>query len=117
MLTRKMGLPLLAALMTTGALASSPGSALPQQKPLTAADLTSLLDKAGYNNYTRVDDGVWEIQFKGKNIPEFAVRIALSEDVVLIMAKLADKKRLVHPEQLFQKLLELNDKMDTIKFA
>ena len=117
MLRRKMGLLLLAAAMTAATLPRSRVLAAPQQKTVTAADLTSLLDKAGYNNYTRVDDGVWEIQFKGKNIPEFAVRVALSEDVVLIMSKLADKKRLVHPEQLFQKLLELNDKMDTIKFA
>lgn len=117
MLGKKMGLLLIAAALTTGATTRSHGLAAPHQKTITAPDLTALLDKAGYNNYTRVDDGVWEIQFKGKNIPEFAVRIALSEDVVLIMAKLADKKRLVHPEQLFQKLLELNDKMDTVKFA
>ena len=91
--------------------------AAPQQKNMTGAELAALLDKAGYTGYTRVDEGVWEIQFKGKNLPEFAVRVALSEDIVLIMAKLADRKKLVRTDQLFQRLLELNDMMDTVKFA
>jgi hypothetical protein len=117
MLNKKLGLILLALALTTAAIGQGPGAAAPQQKNITAADLVALLEKAGYTGYTKVDDGVWEIQFKGKNIPEFAVRVALSEDIVLVMAKLADRKKLVHTEQLFQKLLELNDKMDTIKFA
>lgn len=108
-------------LLLTAAIMSAAGNgqalAAPKQKTLTGTDMTAMLDKAGYSNYTKVDDGVWELQFKGKNIPEFAVRVALSEDVVLVMAKLADRKKLVRTEQLFQKLLELNDKMDTIKFA
>jgi hypothetical protein len=33
------------------------------------------------------------------------------------MAKLADRKKLARTDQLFQRLLELNDKMDTVKFA
>jgi hypothetical protein len=117
MLTKRLGLLSLSAfLVAVGVVRNSP-SAPRQQKGLGAADLVALLEKAGYTSYTKVDDGVWEIQFKGKNIPEFPVRVALAEDIVLVMAKLADRKKLVHTDQLFQKLLELNDKMDTIKFA
>jgi len=94
-----------------------PGLAAWRQKTVTEADFTALLDRAGISGYRKVDDGVWEIQFKGKNVGEFPVRIALSDDIVLVMAKLADRKRLARPEQLFQKLLELNDKIDTVKFA
>ena len=106
-------------LLAMASLAINPVSlrAVPQQKNMTAAELVALLDKAGYTGYTKVDDGVWEIQFKGKNLAEFPVRVVLSEDIVLIMARLADRKKLVRTDQLFQKLLELNDKMDTIKFA
>jgi len=113
----KSGRPLLLVAIAALAINLIPLRAAAQQKNMTAAELVALLDKAGYTGYTKVDDGVWEIQFKGKNLPEFAVRVALSEDIVLIMAKLADRKKLVRTDQLFQKLLELNDKMDTIKFA
>ena len=113
----KPGRPLLLAAIAALAISVIPLRAAPQQKNMTAAELVALLDKAGYTSYTKVDDGVWEIQFKGKNIPEFAVRVALSEDIVLIMARLADRKKLVRTDQLCQRLLELNDKMDTIKFA
>src|SRR5215470_6933194 len=117
MLTRKLALTFLSAALMIVSNTGGPVLAGMQQKTITAADLVALLEKAGFNGYTKVDDGVWEIQFKGKNIAEFPVRIALSEDIVLVMAKLADRKKLVHTDQLFQKLLELNDKMDTIKFA
>jgi hypothetical protein len=117
MLKGRLGLLLLSASIATVLAGAKPGLAARQQKTITAADLVALLEKAGYSGYTKVDDGIWEIQFKGKNLPEFPVRIVLSEDIVLIMARLADRKKLVHTEQLFQKLLELNDKMDTVKFA
>lgn len=117
MLKGRLGLLLLSASIATVWVSVSPGLAARQNKTITAADLVALLEKTGYSGYTKVDDGIWEIQFKGKNLPEFPVRIVLSEDIVLVMAKLADRKKLVHTEQLFQKLLELNDKMDTVKFA
>jgi hypothetical protein len=117
MLKGRLGMVLLSASIATVWAGRQPGLAARQQKTITAADLVALLEKAGYSGYTKVDDGIWEIQFKGKNLPEFPVRIVLSEDIVLIMARLADRKKLVHTEQLFQKLLELNDKMDTVKFA
>ena len=114
MLKRRLGLLLLSAMIMPVSIRA--GAAARQQKNMGATDLVALLEKAGYT-YNKVGDGIWEIQFKGKNVPEFPVRIALSDDIVLVMAKVADRKNLVHAEQLFQKLLELNDKMDTIKFA
>jgi hypothetical protein len=113
----RLGLLLLSASIVTIWAGGGRGLAASQQKTITPADLVALLEKAGYSGYTKVDDGIWEIQFKGKNLPEFPVRIVLSEDIVLVMAKLADRKKLVRTEQLFQRLLELNDKIDTVKFA
>jgi hypothetical protein len=112
-----LGLLLLSASFGTVGTVGRPGLAASQQKTITAPDMIALLEKAGYAGYTKVDDGIWEIQVKGKNLPEFSVRVVLSEDIVLVMTRLADRKKLVHTEQLFQKLLELNDKMDTVKFA
>jgi hypothetical protein len=116
MLKRRLGLFLMSAMIMPVSIRAGAGVGARQQKTMGATDLVALLEKAGYT-YNKVGDGIWEIQFKGKNVPEFPVRIALSDDIVLVMAKLADRKNLVHTDQLFQKLLELNDKMDTIKFA
>lgn len=82
----------------------------------SAAQVASLLEKAGYN-YTKVDQGVWEILFKGKNVAQFPVRIAVADDLVISIAKLADPKELKTPAQLYPILLRLNDKMDSVKFA
>jgi len=79
-------------------------------------DLVSMLDKTGYH-YTKIDKGIWEIEFTGKNLKEFPVRVIQADDLTILMTKLADRKDLVKRDALFVKLLELNDSMDNIKFA
>lgn len=81
-----------------------------------AADIVALLEKSGYT-YTKVSDGVWEIPGTGKNLKEFAIRLVLADDILLVMVKLADRKDLKLQPPLLTKLLELNHKFDSIKLA
>jgi len=90
------------------------GAGLAQATP--PQDMASMLDHTGYN-YKKIDKGVWEITFTGKNLPEFPVRIAQSDDLTILMCKIADRKDVIRPEGLYPKLLELNDSLDTVKFA
>jgi hypothetical protein len=98
-------------LLTTPVL-SSAGA----QTKKGAADIVALLEKSGYT-YTKVSDGVWEIPGTGKNLKEFAIRLALADDILLVMVKLADRKDLKLQPPLLTKLLELNHKFDSIKLA
>src|SRR5262249_4509816 len=86
------------------------------QTTKSAADIVALLEKSGYS-YTKVGDGVWEIPGKGKNVKEFGIRVALAEDILLVMVKLADRKDLKLQPAPLTKLLELNHKFDSIKVA
>ncbi len=81
-----------------------------------AADIVALLEKSGYS-YTKVGDGVWEIPGTGKNVKTFGIRLALAEDILLVMVKLADRKDLKLQPAALTKLLELNHKFDSIKVA
>lgn len=87
-----------------------------QAKSKSPADIVALLEKSGYT-YTKVSDGVWEIPGTGKNLKEFAIRLVIADDVLLVMVKLADRKDLKLQPALLTKLLELNHKFDSIKLA
>lgn len=104
----------LAALMLL--TAPGPGFARAQMKSKGAADIVALLEKSGYT-YTKVSDGVWEIPGTGKNLKEFGIRLALADDILLVMVKVADRKDLKLQPALLTKLLELNHKFDSIKLA
>ncbi|HYL78798.1 MAG TPA: hypothetical protein VEU96_31705 [Bryobacteraceae bacterium] len=86
------------------------------QKKSGAAEMALLLEKSGYT-YTKISDGVWEITFKGKNTGEFPVRLAIGGDVLVTLAKLADRKDLNLQPAFLTQLLELNDSLDSIKIA
>ena len=81
-----------------------------------ASDIVLLLEKSGYK-YTKVSDGVWEITFAGKNTGDFRVRLALAGNIVLAIAKLADRKDVKTDPVFLTKLLECNDQFDFIKIA
>lgn len=81
-----------------------------------AAQVVALLEQSGHH-YTKVADGVWEINFTGDNVKEFSVRLALAGDLLVTMAKLADRKDLTLDPALLTKLLELNHSLDTVKVA
>lgn len=99
-------------LLTTPVL----GSGRAQTKAKGAPEIVALLEKSGYT-YTKVSDGVWEIPGTGKNLKEFGIRLALADDILLVMVKIADRKDLKLQPALLTKLLELNHKFDSIKLA
>ena len=92
------------------------GAGRPQSKTKGAPEIVALLEKSGYT-YTKVSDGVWEIPGTGKNLKEFGIRLALADDILLVMVKIADRKDLKLQPALLTKLLELNHKFDSIKLA
>ncbi|MEK6289211.1 MAG: hypothetical protein AABO57_26150 [Acidobacteriota bacterium] len=104
------------ALALVGLLTSVIGSAYAQDKSKGGAQIVALLEKSGYS-YTKVSDGVWEVPGTGKNLKEFGIRLALADDILLVMVKLADRKDLKLQPALMTKLLELNHKFDSIKLA
>jgi len=81
-----------------------------------AARIALLLEKSGYN-YTKVSDGVWQITFNGKNTGDFQVRLALGGDVLVGLAKIADRQDLKLTPAFLIKLLELNHSVDSVKLA
>jgi len=87
-----------------------------QDKSKGAPDIVALLEKSGYT-YSKVREGVWEIPGTGKNLKEFGIRLALAEDVLLVMVRLADRKDVKLQPALMTRLLELNHKFDWIKLA
>ena len=95
---------------------SSVYSAHAQEKSKGGPEIVALLEKSGYS-YSKVRDGVWEIPGTGKNLKEFGIRLALADDILLVMVRLADRKDLKLQPALMTKLLELNHKFDWIKLA
>lgn len=91
-------------------------SAHAQEKSKGATEIVALLEKSGYS-YKKVRDGVWEIPGTGKNLKEFGIRLALADDIMLVIVKLADRKDLKLQPALLTKLLELNHKFDLVKLA
>jgi hypothetical protein len=87
-----------------------------QERAKGAPEIVALLEKSGYS-YSKVREGVWEIPGTGKNLKEFGIRLALAEDVLLVMVRLADRKDVKLQPALMTKLLELNHKFDWIKLA
>jgi hypothetical protein len=105
----------LCALILAGAFAatSTPAQA---GKTATASKLPALLEKSGFK-YTKVKEGVWQIDFQGKNLKEFHLTITLISDQVIMFVDLASRSAVNFNNGLAVKLLELNDAMDTVKFA
>ena len=87
-----------------------------QDKSKGASEMVALLEKSGYS-YTKVGDGLWEVPGTGKNLKEFGIRLALADDILLVMVKLAARKDLKLEPPLLTKMLELNHKFDSIKLA
>jgi hypothetical protein len=86
-----------------------------QAKPATSG-LLAALEKSGYT-YTKVGNGIYEIPATGKNIKEFPLRLTQAEDIVIVIAKLADRKDVTLKAPFTLKLLEMNDNYDVVKFA
>ena len=87
----------------------------PAAKP-GAAGLLGVIEKSGYT-YTRVADGIYEVPATGKNLKEFPLRLTQADDLIIVIAKLADRKNITITAPLTLKLMEMNDNYDVVKFA
>ena len=81
-----------------------------------ATGLLGVIEKSGYT-YTKVADGIYEVPATGKNLKEFPLRLTQAEDLIIVIAKLADRKNITISAPLTLKLLEMNDNYDVVKFA
>jgi hypothetical protein len=107
---------MLLAMVLMLSLTSGVCSVRAQDKSKGSTEIVALLEKSGYS-YTKVGDGLWEIPGTGKNLKEFGIRLALADDILLVMVKLVARKDLKLEPALLTKLLELNHKFDSIKVA
>ena len=87
----------------------------PAAKPASSG-LLGVLEKSGYT-YTRVGNGIYEVPATGKNLKEFPLRLTQAEDIIIVIAKLADRKDIAIKPPFTIKLLEMNDNYDVVKFA
>ena len=86
-----------------------------QGKPV-ASGLPGLLEKSGYS-YSKVTEGIYEVPATGKNLKQFPLRLTLADDLLIVIAKIADRKDVAINQAIAVKLLELNDDYDSVKFA
>src|ERR1051326_492438 len=68
-------------------------SAQDKEDANAASKVVALLEKSGHT-YTKVKDGVWEINFTGDNLKEFSVRFALGGNILVSMARLAGRQEI-----------------------
>lgn len=92
-----------------------PARAQASSNPYAVAMLATL-ERSGYN-YNKVSEGLWELPFTGQNLKNFNVRILVTEDLVVVFVKLADRRDLQMGSAELLKLMELNDQFDTVKLA
>ena len=109
----------LGSLIVIASLAGHAKGQAPTKQPAgksTASGLLAVLEKSGYT-YTKVGDGIYEIPATGKNLKEFPLRLTQADDIILVIAKLADRKDITIRAPFTLKLLEMNDNYDVVKFA
>jgi hypothetical protein len=93
-----------------------PAKQEPAKQDKDKFNLLDLIEKSGYR-YAKVSEGVYEIPATGKTVKEFPLRVVQADDLLLVIARLADRKSLTLNGALTIKLLELNDDYDIVKFA
>ena len=91
-----------------------------QQKPAgpgksNAEKITALLDQSG-ESYTRVEENVWRIKFKGKVLTDFNVLITSTGESLIVLVIVAEKKDLKgNPPEMMYKLLKSEFDVDFVK--
>jgi hypothetical protein len=95
--------------------AAQTASPMPEKQNGTSK-VAALLDGSG-RPYSKVREGVWEIDFTGDNVKRFPVRLAMADELLVVISKIADRKDLTLGPELLTKCLEMNHHMDSIKVA
>jgi hypothetical protein len=78
--------------------------------------ITQLLEESGYP-YTKAADNVWSIPFQGKALSRFNVVASTEQNILVLFAVVAEKKRLRVTLEMMQKLLRLNTELDRVKIG
>jgi hypothetical protein len=108
-----------------GASEAQAQTAQPNPKPAavtTAADkaaaarVLQLLEATGLG-YTKAQENVWVIKYKGEQLSEFSVIVVYSQNMLIFACVVAEKKDYKTPPELLQKLLALNDDLDRVKIG
>ena len=117
-------LSLCALCLLLGATSAQAQTASSQAKPAasSAADkaatakVLQLLESTGLG-YTKAQDNVWVIKYKGQQLSEFSVIVIYSQNMLIFVSVVAEKKEYKTPPDLLQKLLALNDDLDRVKIG
>ena len=103
---RRFAIVLAAAFITTSAFAGS--------KKDTNALVVSLMEQSGIA-YTKLTDGVWSIPFEGQTVKDIELRVATSDDLVVVLSVLAERKDLQATPRCLTTMLEYNSEVDGAK--
>src|SRR5215510_5064658 len=94
--------------------------ALPQpanaQEKSSPTRISQLLEESGYP-YTKAAENVWAIPFEGKALSKFKVVASTEQNILVLFAVVAEKKRLRVIPEMMQKLLRLNTELDRVKIG
>lgn len=78
--------------------------------------ILKLLDNTGFK-YQKVEDGLWVIDFEGKQKEKILVVIMLIKNLVLVSSVVAEDKLVDWNKDFLHKLLEYNFEYDKAKFC
>lgn len=107
---------LMVVLFMSGGISYGTFATTQQQSKPGASGLLAVLEKSGYT-YSKIAEGIYEIPATGKNLKQFSMRLTEADDVLVVITKIADRKDVTMNQAGAQKLLELNDDYDVVKFA
>jgi hypothetical protein len=106
---------LLTLLAATGAQAQTDKPAAPTAADKAAtAKVLQLLESTGLG-YSKAQENVWAIKYKGQQLAEFPVIVIYSQSMLIYVSVVAEKKDYKLTPELMQKLLALNDDFDRVK--
>lgn len=93
-------------------------SALAQEKPkidkASATKIVQMLEDSGHT-YGKSADNVWVVKFRGNTLEDIAVITIGHENMLILVAVIAEKKDFKATPELMMKLLRLNDDYDRLK--
>ena len=78
--------------------------------------ISQLLEESGYP-YTKAADSVWTIPFEGKALFKFNVVVSTQQNILVLFAIVAEKKKLRVTPEMMQRLLRLNSELDRVKIG
>jgi len=91
-------------------------AAPPAADKAATAKVLQLLESTGLV-YTKAQENVWVVKYKGQQLSEFSVIVIYSQNMLIFVSVVAEKKDYKTPPELLQKLLALNDDLDRVKIG